>query len=235
MHLPPRIWLGLGLLGIGLTILGFSIAVVAGALLALFALQLVANVVVARNVGRIRLEPLDHPAVMPGAEDLVQQFSAAGFRAVGAYRFRVAGRPIILTVLIGPERDRIAAVTDKTWQVVSRFGTRSLVTGNSAVAPLPADVLRQQVAGGGPAEIIGAHDAALTLLNRRSRQPDVFATETEVLEAVRQMEMRALAFVGQASLRTALRVETRGASGTRVLGDDPHSLHRLDAWFSSTN
>jgi hypothetical protein len=71
------------------------------------------------------------------------------------------------------------------WQVVSRFGARSLVTSNSSVVPLPAEVLRQQVAGGRPAEIIRAHDAALTLLSGRAVRPRCSrATATHSLHRV---------------------------------------------------
>ena len=109
---------------------------------------------------------------------------------------------------------------------------RSIITTNSAVSPLPADVLRQHVADG-PAALVRAHDAALTLLARRSIRPDVFANDTEALEAVREMEERALAFIGHVSLRTVLRMETEGASHAGLLGDDARSLSRIDAWMEA--
>lgn len=168
-----RYWVGIGLLGGGLAILGFPIGVIAGSLAGLFVLQLLMNAFVARKIGQITLEALDHPEVMPAAEDFVQQFSAEGFRGCGSYRFRLGSRPVILTVMAGPEDDRLAVVTDKVLQISSRFGRRSVITMNSAVSPLPADVLRQQVAGS-PAELVRAHEAALTLLNRHSIRPDVF-------------------------------------------------------------
>ena len=227
-----RYWLGLVLLGIAMVTLGFPIGIVAGALAAFFALQLLLNVVVARKIGRITLERLDHPAVMPGAEEFVRQFTAEGFRTCGSYRFHIGGRPVVLTVMTGPHRDRLAVVTDKVLQISSRFGGRSVVTTNSAVAPLPADVLRQHVAGGA-AELVRAHDAALTLLDRHSIRPDVFADDTEALHAVREMEERALAFVGRVSLSTALRMETEGASHALPLVDDAHSLSRINAWISA--
>jgi len=227
-----RYWLGLGVLGIAMVMLGFPIRVVAGALAVLFALQVLVNAVVARKVGRIRLERLDHPLVMNGAGNFVQQFSAAGFRPCGGYRFHTAGKTVVMTVMAGPQSDRLAVVTDKVLQIASRFGTRSMVTANSAVAPLPPDVLRQHVAGG-PVELVRAHDAALTLLERHSIRPDVFASDTEALHAVREMEERALAFIGQVSLRTALRMETEGASSSRRLDDDAHSSSRIKYWIGT--
>src|SRR5687767_14401643 len=75
-RLRRRYWLGIGLLGTAAVILGFPIGVVAGTLAGLFVLQLLLHVAVARKVGRITLEQLDHPVVMAGAENFVQQFSA---------------------------------------------------------------------------------------------------------------------------------------------------------------
>lgn len=226
----PRHWLVIGLLAGAFLMLGLPLMVVVGAAIALFILQLVANVVVARTVGRITLAPLADPAVMTGAEELVRQLSSEGFRLIGGYRFHTGGKPVILSVMIGPERDRLAVVTHKVWQAVSRFGTRSLLTTNSALSPLPADVLRQHVVDGGPPEIVRAHDAALTLLGRHSHRPDVFADDTAALEAVQLMEERALAFIRGAPLKTALQMETAGASRAQLLRDDPHSLNRINAW-----
>jgi hypothetical protein len=227
-----RHWLGFGLLGSGLLILGFPIGVVTGSFVVLFALQLLLNTVVARRVGQITLERLDLPAVMPGAGHFVQQFSDEGFRLCGSYRFRAGGHLVFLTVMAGPQSDRLAVVTDKVVQVTSRFGRRSVVTTNSAVAPVPPDVLRQYVAGG-PAELVRVHDAALALLDQHSIRPDVFANDAAAVEAVREMEERALAFIGRVSMRTALRMETEGVSATRPLGSDGHSLSRINSWIGA--
>ena len=227
--LRRRYWLGLALLGTAAVILGFPLGVVAGSLATLFALQLLLNAAVARTVGRITLEQLDHPVVMAGAENVVQQFSAEGFRVCGSYRFRTAGKTVVMTVMAGPQSDRLAVITDKVLQITSRFGSRSLVTTNSAVAPVPADILRQHV-DGGPIDLVRTHGMALTLLERHSIRPDVFASDTEALHAVREMEERALAFIRTVSLRTALRMEMQGAPPTRLLDDDPHTLSRINTW-----
>ena len=227
-----RYWLGLGLLGGGLAILGFPISIVAASLAGLFVLQLLVNTFVARKIGQITLEHLDDPDVMPGAAQFVQEFSAESFRVCGSYRFHIGGRRVVLTVMAGPHNDRLAVVTDKVLQVSSRFGRRTVITTNSAASPLPADVLRQHVAGG-PVELVRAHGAALTLLSRRSIRPDVFANDTEALQAVREMEERALAFIGNVSLRNAVRMETEGASHARPLGDDARSQSRITSWMEA--
>lgn len=137
-----------------------------------------------------------------------------------------------MTVMAGPQSDRLAVVTDKVLQITSRFGSRSLVTTNSAVAPVPADILRQPV-DGGPGDLVRAHGAAVTLLDRHSIHPDVFASDTEALQAVRGMEERALALIKRVSLQTAWRMATEGAAPTRLLGDDPQSLNRINAWIGA--
>ena len=137
-----------------------------------------------------------------------------------------------MTVMAGPQSDRLAVVTDKVLQITSRFGSRSLVTTNSAVAPVPADILRQHV-DGGPGDLVRAHGAAVTLLDRHSIHPDVFASDTEALQAVRGMEERALALIKRVSLQTAWRMATEGAAPTRLLGDDPQSLNRINAWIGA--
>jgi hypothetical protein len=226
-----RYWLGLGLLVSSFLILGFPVGVIAGSLIALFALHLALNVVVARRVGHVALEPLTHPAIMEGAEDVVQEFGDAGFRAIGAFRFQFGGRPIILTVMIAPERARLAVVTDQVWQVVSRFGRRSLMTSNSGIVPLPREVLRQLVGGARPEELIRAHATALALLDGRSIRPDTFASDTDALEAVHGLETRALTFIRKASLTAALRMATRSGQRSQLLDENGGAQALIDAWL----
>jgi hypothetical protein len=171
---------------------------------------------------------------MAGAEDFVQQFAAEGFRVVGSHAFQIGGKPVVMTTMLGPALDRVAVVTDKVLNVSSRFGRRSLLTTNSAMAPLPSEILRQHLAAATPVELNRAHDAALTLIDHHSWRPDVFESDTDALRAVREMEERALAFVGRVPLRTALRLETKGSSQTRVLGSDAASQSRIASWIRQT-
>ncbi|MGH9242519.1 MAG: hypothetical protein ACRD3G_31095 [Vicinamibacterales bacterium] len=73
----------------------------------------------------------------------------------------------------------------------------------------------------------------MTLLARHSIHADIIASDTEALQAVREMEERALAFIRKASLRTALRMTTAGGSPARLLGDDAHSLSRINTWIGA--
>lgn len=234
---PRRHWVALALIGVATMILGFPVAMVAGSLVALVVLQLLVNAVAAHRIGAITLAPHDHPAVMPGAEGFLQQFAAEGFRVVGSYGFRIGGKLVVMTAMLGPRRDRVAVVTDKVLNVSSRFGRRVLLTTNSAIAPLPAEVLRQHIGGASPVQLTRAHDAALTLLDGqrliegRPCRPDVFESDTQALHAVREMEERALAVVGRGPLRTAVQIEMKRPSESRVLGSDADSLRRIDAWI----
>jgi hypothetical protein len=231
---PRRHWVALGLIAVATMILGFPIGMVAASLAVLVVLQLLVNAAAAYRLGGLKLEALDHPAVMPGAEDLVQQFAAEGFRVIGSYGCQVAGRPVVMTTMLGPTRDRLAVATDKVLTVSSRFGRRSLLTTNSATAPLPSEVLRQHVAGASPGELVDAHDTALTLIDSHASRPDVFENDADALLAVREMEERALGFVGHAPLRAALSIEGRSSSQTRVLGSDADSLSRIASWLGQT-
>jgi hypothetical protein len=229
---PPLTWLGFALLGAGLVILGFPIVTVVSAFAGLFSLQLVVNAVLAHRIGRITFERLDRPTVMAGAEKLLQEFSAEGFTIIGGYRCSILRKPVSLTIMVAPGRDRLAVVTDLVQYVLSRFGTRMLVTGNSGVSPVPPQVLRQVVADGTPADLVRAHEAAVTVLGRESCRPDVFATDDVALEAVRQHEERAIAFIGRASLRNALRMET-GRLGGALLSEGADQRHRVDEWMKA--
>ena len=229
---PRGSWLGFGLLGSGLVILGFPPATVVIGLAGLFVLQLVATAVVVHRVGRITFERLDHAAIMPGAEALAQQFVVEGFRVAGGYGCRIGGKRVLLTVMIGPQRDRLAVVTDKVWYVVSRFGQRTLVTGSSGAAPVPPGVLRQQIADGSPAELLHAHNAALTIVSGRMIRPDVFDTDEHALDAVLEHEERAVAFMGRAPVANALRMET-GRPTRAMLSGDPDDQKRVDEWLKA--
>ena len=228
---PRLTWLGFALLGGGLVILGFPIGMVVSGVAGLFILQVLANAFAAHRIRGITFERLDHSSVMPGAERLAQEFSVAGFTVIGGYRFFIGGKQVVLTVMIGPGRDRLAVVTDLVQYVVSRFGTRTLVTASSGLAPVPPDVLRQQIAGGSPTELVRAHDGALTVVSGRSLSPDMFATDDDALEAVRQHEEHAIEFIGGASLTAAVRIEARPDGA--VLSDDPNHPNRLNRWLDA--
>ena len=86
-----RSLLGIALLGVAFAMLGFPIALVVGAAAVLFVAPLLARVIAVQQVGRITLERLPQPAVMPGAEIFVRLFATEGFRVVGSFRFRTGG------------------------------------------------------------------------------------------------------------------------------------------------
>jgi len=227
--LPAHSWLSLALIGAGLVIMGFPTAVVAGGIAALLVVQLAANVAVVHRAAKLTLVPVAG-GVVPGAEHIVQQFSAEGFRTIGAHR--PTSQPIIVTVMIGPASDQLALVTDKVWEVISWFGSRSLVTINSAIAPAPSQILRQEIAGGAPSDILRAHRTALTLLERQDLRPDRFTTEAAALDTAVGLERQVLDVMASSVLTTAARMEMRSGYQTRPLGEDAASRHRISAWLA---
>jgi hypothetical protein len=229
---PGSDWLVLALVGAGMAILGFPLAIAGGGMAAVFVLQLILNAHRARRLGGVALEPVGADAVMAGAEPLVQELANRGFRTIGGHRCRRGGPTIITTVMIGPDRDRLALVTDRVWEVGSRFDSRWLVTINTATSALPLDILRQWVRGGAPSDVARVHQSALEVLERTSVRPDRFSTDAEALESALAMEHRAIEFVRTASLATSLRLEIQGPQAG-VLRGDRATPRRIDALTAS--
>ncbi|HVR31904.1 MAG TPA: hypothetical protein VMS74_04250 [Acidimicrobiia bacterium] len=104
------------------------------------------------------------PVVGPGAQDYVEAFAAIGYQLVGALTFRTVGSQIIASIMVGPDSDRYATVTDSVLTVTSTFGHRSLVTRNSALSLMPPEALDNPLRGAGPAELDACHGEALALV-----------------------------------------------------------------------
>lgn len=101
------------------------------------------------------------------------------------------------------------------------------------MAPLPREFLRQEVAGGAPAELIRAHDSALTLLAERGLRPDRLETAEDVMEADRENDLRVVRSVANAGLMSFLRIEARRRAHEPALGDDERSRRRIEAWLAA--
>jgi hypothetical protein len=231
---PTREWLATGLLFVGIALVGspfFALAILAGAVL----LQLWLS---RRMRTRISadLEVVESDEVMPGAEQAVAAFEAAGFLRTGAYATQIprlrGTRRVVVSVLTGPERDRFAIATDRIVEVVSRFGDRWLLTINSGTAPLSADKLRQVVARGGPAELAAAHQTALGLVAERGLTPDPLADD-DAIDAAFELERSAIAFASGLGMGKALGMEFRRMTSDPVLRDDVRSRKRVDQWLEA--
>lgn len=228
---PAREWIGLGLVAAGFAVLGLVLVAIFG-LLALFLLSVLSGRFTMRRLSGVELEVVGPEVVMPGAENQVAEFEAAGFRPVGGYQARLPlplRRKVVTTnVLAGPDGDRFAVANDRVWEVLSRFGDRWLLTTSSGLSPLPATVLRQTVAGGRPAELVRAHQTAVELIAPR---PDRFDEDAAVVDAALAHEHEGIRFVAAAPTKSALGAETRRASDNPVLGRDDLSRRRIDAWL----
>jgi hypothetical protein len=228
---PGPQWVVLALILGGVGVIGPAL-IAAGVFVALVTLKVVASMGFARRLRRVELGPVPPEVVMEGAEG-VANLEAEGFWRLGGHRMRVSRTLLTTTVLVGRDDDRLANVTDRVWEVASRFGRRWLITISSGLAPLPADVLRQDVGGDDPSHVARAHEAALQLLARRGVRPDRFGNDTEVLEAAREIDLRSIRFVAHASLAVFLRLEARVRISDHALVDDDSSRRRIDAWLAA--
>ena len=228
---PAREWLTTAMLFVGIALIGsplFALVVLAAALG--FQLWLSRRM---HSRMSTEFERLDAGEAMPGAEDAVAAFESAGFRPSGAYATQVprlrGTRRVVVSVLTGPEGDRFAIATDRIGEVVSRFGDRSLLTINTGQASLPASMLRQVIARGGPAELAAAHQKALDLLAERGLQPDRLAGDDDALEAAFELERSALAYATGAGFGKGLMM---GMTSDPVLRDDKRTRRRIDDWLA---
>jgi hypothetical protein len=227
---PGRHWVAFALILGGVAVLG-AVLLAALVFVGLVALSLVGGMRLSRQVRAVELEQVGPDTVMKGAEESLAAFEAEGFRRVGGHRMAFGRTVVTSTVLVGPRGDRFASVTDRVCEVASRFGDRWLITINSGLAPLPRDFLRQEVAGGSPSALIHAHESALGLLAELGLRPDRIETDSEVLEADRANDLRAVRSFANPSLRSLLRIEARRRVDEPILGDDERSRNRVEAWL----
>ena len=229
---PGRHWAAFALILGGVAVLG-AVLLSSLVFLGLVALSLVGGMRLARQVRAVELVQVGPDAVMKGAEEALAAFEAEGFRRVGGHRMTFGRTVVTSTVLVGPRGDRFASVTDRVCEVASRFGDRWLVTINSGLAPLPSDFLRQEVTAGSPSTLIRAHESALELLAEQGLRPDRIETDSEVLEADRANDLRAVRSFSNAGLLSFLRIEARRRVDEPILGDDERSRNRIEAWLAA--
>ena len=168
-------------------------------------------------------------AVGEGAEGFVAGFVSLGYRQVGALTFRTQGHEIVESIMIGPGGDRYAGVTDAVIAITSRFGTRSLVTRNSALSRMPPDTLDNPLQGGSPEELDACHSAALALLAPHVQPETVDAGEVTTIAL--DDEKRHIDWVR--SVRTHL---LRGSgAGTGPLASDPSAAQLIADWLTTTD
>lgn len=116
-------------------------------------------------------------AVGAGTEEFIMEFERLGYRQVGALTSPVGGHELVISLMAGSGNDRYASVTDAVVTVTSTFGSRSLVTRNSARSRMPPAVLDNPLRGASPAELDATHSQALALITPHAR-PDQLDAET---------------------------------------------------------
>jgi len=235
---PVHEWIAMGLVSGGLAA-GGSPLLAATLFPAAFLVMLAIALWLRRTFQRLasfEFEVVGDTEVMRGAEDAVAAFEREGFTRAGGYAFnaRPGSKRVVATVLVAPSRDRYAAVTDRVVEVTSRFGgERCLITANRGNAPLPGDILRQVVARGLPADLMGAHETAIELLSGRGVRPDRFTADDNLVEVAVDSEKRAIRFASETGWRQSLSMEPRGKRKHPVLRGDRRSRKRIDSWLGA--
>jgi hypothetical protein len=179
------------------------------------------------------VQPLESTAVDPEAAEHAAAFEALAFEQAGALSFVPApGKTVIETLLIGPEGDRYAVVTDLVLNVVSSFGGRILVTRNSALATVPPDVLGNDLRGATPAELAAAHERALEILAARGLTPDRIRPE-HLVEAHVAFERRCIEWATAGAGRRVVQSFFSSGLGAGALDETSASGRRIDAWLAA--
>lgn len=212
--LIAAIWLSEGNTGQALLVLGVAAAyalvtwlnplspifwVVVGVLSALFVLTdpgivsitlAVALVVLFWMRGRIQapslssLTPIFTDEVMAGAERWVGELTDLGWEHVGGYSFESAKVPVTVAVLLHPDADRHAVITDVVFAIESRYDdSRFLLTINSGRAALPPSYL-PNIVRGTPGDLAASHTRAIEILVSHGVTPQQLDPEAVVEEAL---------------------------------------------------
>jgi hypothetical protein len=130
------------------------------------------------------LTPIFTDEVMPRAATFVAELTDRGWEHVGGYAFQTGRTPVTAAVLLHPEGDRYAAITDMVYAIESRFDdARVLLTINSGRASLPPFYLTNVVKAS-PADLAASHQQALELLAERGLTPLPLDPEAVVEEAL---------------------------------------------------
>ncbi len=131
------------------------------------------------------LRPVSPESVMEGAHPYVAELIESGWRQAGAYAFDSPKVPVTVSVLVHPNLDRHAEITDMVFSIESRFReSRILISNSSGLAGLPPSYLTNDVAGASPAELADAHQSALDILAGHDLAPLQVLEHTIVSEAM---------------------------------------------------
>jgi hypothetical protein len=181
------------------------------------------------------IRPLEAVTVDPGATEHVAAFEALGFEPVGAYAFDPEpGRAVAVTVLLGPNADEYALVTDLVLDVVSIFDSRLFITANSAVAALPPEYLSNALRGANPDEIVHAHRRGLRLLAAQDLTPDRIDRE-RLLETQLLLDRRCSDWSLRDRRARVLQSLFASGLGSGPLDEGPSSRQRIEEWLGAAS
>jgi hypothetical protein len=176
------------------------------------------------------LHPVAPDAVMRGAEQRVDELVAMGWRQAGAYGFESLAARVTASVLVHPNLDRHAQITDMLASIESRFDDgRILITLNSGRASLPPNYLTNDLPGASPAELAGDHQRALDLLVTFGVTPLQVPEHTIVSEAMAS-EVETI----QWSTDHVSGGLFNFGTGAGALDGSPKSTARIEAWLADS-
>jgi hypothetical protein len=224
--LSPLLWVGIGAVIAVFLILdpGVMSVALAIAAAALFWMR-----------GRKRSSPVDPgslcpvspESVMEGAHSYVAELIESGWRQAGAYCFDSPRVPVTVSVLVHPDLDRHAEITDMVFSIESRFQeSLILISNSSGRAGLPPSYLTNDVAGASPAELADAHQSALDILAGHDLAPLRVLEHTIVSEAMAS-EMETIEWSQQNPSGGLFNF----GGGAGALDDSTKSRSRIEEWL----
>jgi hypothetical protein len=176
------------------------------------------------------LRPVEPDSVMPSAQAFVTELIEAGWRQAGAYAFDSRKTAVTVSVLVHPDLDRHAEITDMVFSIESRFpNSRILITNSSGRAVLPPSYLTNDVFGATPAELAEAHQHALDILGGFDLEPEHVLEHTIVSEAMAS-EMETIEW----SYENPSGGLFNFGGGHGALDDSPASKARIEEWRRAT-
>jgi len=182
------------------------------------------------SINTSSLHPVAPDAVMRGAEHRVAELVAMGWRQAGAYGFDSLAASVTASVLVHPDLDRHAQITDMVASIESRFENgRILITLNSGRATLPPNYLANDIPGASPAELAEDHQRALDLLATFGVAPLQVPEHTIVSEAMAS-EVETIQWSSDHASGGLFNFGT----GTGPLDRSQQSTARIEAWIGNS-
>lgn len=162
-------------------------------------------------------------AVMKNAGKFLDSFESLGFEQVGAYRARIGPVWITVSLLLSPDRESYASVTDAVLEVTSLFPDgRTLITRNSNLNALPERALINPLSGATPESLVAGHGRALETLAEHGHFPTPL-TASELAQIAVDSELGTVEWMKEQR-------RARRPDDTAVLWDRPDAAERIAAW-----